>query len=624
MSDLIKRYTDYSNQTFDNLYRISDNEQKALLFNKSLQETLMAPVYHFAEEAVTRAGSLFNPNERTLSKEEASELYGSEDFQFEEAVPESIARLRSERHKRKKQVEFELMMSSQNDGWFDHIQHAAIMLAGAAVGDAPLAYAGIFGLAGKGANYLAAMKGLKNFGKLQKAAGFIDDVAFAEKWGRLGKTGTRIFRNAGDNMVGALAAEMMLQIDQKNIGIDRTLADSMYVVSMAGLLGGVFGGLGAEAPIVDSVIRARRGGRALMNELNFDTIIDDFVSSGTNVNAMRPEDYFGYMIRVYDDLHATRRISLQAEANKIMKFMDDFSNMRLPSTHAVEAMLYIDNLINTHKPFLKALDNGYYDSVIPDRQFIKNLPEKELSKVIPKYKFMSFIEMVMGGKRTPGGFSLEKLNPVEALKLDRMFDKVINELDISNLGFKEFRDEILRIQKSLKGKRIVQDPIVSEDTPIKDFFKLNVNTRKDIAKLYYMLNPDDSKVFAYDELINLYKEMIDDDILTAFNQHKYQQELDSLFDDSRQAVETMKEATLDPGKVSRQAVEETTASIEQELKQVELPESEIAKEVKGLEQRLKDEGLGLPKDIEAEIKILDDDLKIQNYRLKAAGCLLNG
>ena len=101
MSDLIKRYTDYSNQTFDNLYRISDNEQKGLLFNKSLQETLLAPVYHFAEEAVVRAGGLFNPNEKTLSKEEASELYGTEDLQFEEAIPESIARLRSERHKRK-------------------------------------------------------------------------------------------------------------------------------------------------------------------------------------------------------------------------------------------------------------------------------------------------------------------------------------------------------------------------------------------------------------------------------------------------------------------------------------------------------------------------------------------
>ena len=614
MSDLIKRYTDYSNQTFDNLYRISDNEQKGLLFNKSLQETLLAPVYHFAEEAVVRAGGLFNPNEKTLSKEEASELYGTEDLQFEEAIPESIARLRSERHKRKKQVEFELMMSSQNDGWFDHLQHAGIMLAGAAIGDAPLAYAGLFGLAGKGANYLAGMKGLKNFGKLQKAAGFIDDVAFAEKWGRLGKTGTRIFRNAGDNMVGALAAEMMLQVDQKNIGIDRTLGDSMYVFGMAGLLGGIFGGLGAEAPIVDSVIRARRGGRALMNELNFDTIVEDFRTS--DVNTMRPEDYFGYMIRVYDDLHATRRVSLQAESNKIMKFMDDFDNMRLPSTHAVEAMLYTDNLINTHKPFLKALDNGFYDRVIPDRQLVRKLPEKELNKAIPKYKFKN---MIIDEVRKIQGIDNRMLQ-----QLDSTFDQAINEADLINLGFKEFRDEILRIQKSLKGKRIVQDPIVSEDTPIKDFFKLNVNTRKDIAKLYYMLNPDDSKIFAYDELINLYKEMIDDDILTAFNQHKYQQELDSLFDDSRQAVETMKEATLDPGKASRQAVEEVTASIEQELKQVELPESAVAKEIQGLEQRLKDEGLSLPKDIEVEIKALDDDLKIQNYRLKAAECLLNG
>ena len=195
----------------------------------------------------------------------------------------------------------------------------------------------------------------------------------------------------------------------------------------------------------------------------------------------------------------------------------------------------------------------------------------------------------------------------------------VNVTDTSNVKVK-FINKIESM--GLETRPIISGSFTNQ--PASKLFKLNVNTRKDIAKLYYMLNPDDSKIFAYDELINLYKEMIDDDILTAFNQHKYQQELDSLFDDSRQAVETMKEATLDPGKASRQAVEEVTASIEQELKQVELPESAVAKEIQGLEQRLKDEGLSLPKDIEVEIKALDDDLKIQNYRLKAAECLLNG
>jgi hypothetical protein len=625
----IKRYTNYDLQSARGLFRIDDNEQRFRLAQRGFGDAFLAPVYHFGQETLYKAGALFNPQDKQLSKEELNAKYGTEGLQFEEGTYESLARLRRERHDRKLEMDYLLDKSSQNDQWYDHIGHAAFMFAGAALGDTPLAFAGVFGLAGKGMNYLARTKQLKKFNAFQKMASKMDTIAFGEKWGKLGERSTRIFRNGADNMVSALATEMMLQVDADNIGIDRTLAETVFTIGFAGLFGGLFGAIGAEAPIVDNVIKGRKMGR------DFVSFFDDIGKS-----LQETENWLAYNARVYSDIFETRRISLQGEMNLIMKSMEDFNQMRVADLSGMNAMLYADNLITLHKPFMKAVDGGAYDGVIPSRDYVRGLSEKELTKAIPKYNFAKMVEDAIP----------EGLNPTEAFQLENIFDRGVKDFNIGDFDFRAFREEVLRIQKSLKGKRIVQDPIVNEDTPIKNFFNLKSKTKEDIAKLYYMLNPDTEKMFSYDELINLHKLFDDDDILTAFHRHKYTQEVESLFDSSKEALDVMKKGIYNPDEKIKIAQEEAVANIEQRLQEPTKTAEELNVDIEGSQKRLLDE-LGLeekklspeeaevrsfeeqygeelrqyfPEESLEDVRIADQALKEQDFRVKIAECLLNG
>lgn len=148
-------------------------------------------------------------------------------------------------------------------------------------------------------------------------------------------------------------------------------------------------------------------------------------------------------------------------------------------------------------------------------------------------------------ERTVEGDNLKRL--LLSDEMQRNFDEMANVRKVDDMTFDEFKSEFKDLKNKLKGKKV---------NDIKRYPNMHLDTKKDIARLFYLANTDDITALG---LKDIYK--LDEDALnSAYLRHQYEKELGQM--DYKQAVDYMKQRALDPDIDYKQALDDSHKAVE--------------------------------------------------------------
>ena len=301
-----------------------------------------------AEEAALRGLQALGRDDKMLTADEANKLYGVEGkLSFNEAMPESVAKLRYNKHLNY-EARLEILSQAEQDNkgleWF---------LQGLA-GNAPAIAEAAFGfkVASAAAPFLITAAQLAKYGAVGEAieGALISPFAFGS--GAM----TGIVRGA----VGEGAYETLLQVGIKaqadRDGYDYDVLWGLASIAL-GTAGGGLGGffLGKQADEIASTVK------------NFETALDDLVQSGT--------------------------ITRDGQASIMSKMMSDINSGVITDPKTVNAALRVDYGTALRSKMDNLFESGYLDGIISKAQLDK-LDDVKLQEVYSEIAFKSYIRQI--------------------------------------------------------------------------------------------------------------------------------------------------------------------------------------------------------------------------------------
>ena len=108
-----------SDQNGENV-AVSNSTFPIVVFESDIGGVLTDRPAELRKQVASVYKSLFGFDD-TITKEQANEMYGTEGLQFDTTVPESVAKLRRERHDARKQMNFLLDAAEADDNVFNHL-----------------------------------------------------------------------------------------------------------------------------------------------------------------------------------------------------------------------------------------------------------------------------------------------------------------------------------------------------------------------------------------------------------------------------------------------------------------------------------------------------------------------
>jgi hypothetical protein len=301
-----------------------------------------------AEEAALRGLQALGRDDKMLTADEANKVYGVEGkLSFNEAMPESVAKLRYNKHINY-EARSEILSQAEQDNkgleWF---------MQGLAGNVPAIAEAGFgFAVVSGAAPFLIKAAQLAKYGAAGEAieAALISPFAFGS-----GAT-TGIVRGA----VGEGAYETLLQVGIK-AQADRNGYDydilwglaSIALGSAGGGLGGFF--LGKQADDIASTVK------------NFETALDDLVESGV--------------------------ITRDGQASIMSKMMSDINSGVITDPKTVNAALRVDYGTALRSKMDNLFESGYLDGIISKAELDK-LDDVKLQEAYSEIAFRSYVRQI--------------------------------------------------------------------------------------------------------------------------------------------------------------------------------------------------------------------------------------
>jgi hypothetical protein len=542
-----------------------------------------------AEEAALRGLQALGRDDKMLTADEANKVYGVEGkLSFNEAMPESVAKLRYNKHINY-EARSEILSQAEQDNkgleWF---------MQGLAGNVPAIAEAGFgFAVVSGAAPFLIKAAQLAKYGAAGEAieAALISPFAFGS-----GAT-TGIVRGA----VGEGAYETLLQVGIK-AQADRNGYDydilwglaSIALGSAGGGLGGFF--LGKQADDIASTVK------------NFETALDDLVESGV--------------------------ITRDGQASIMSKMMSDINSGVITDPKTVNAALRVDYGTALRSKMDNLFESGYLDGIISKAQLDK-LDDVKLQKVANTLKFKAYLKQQAGVEsqafvqylddietkisnletqkvlnadnprvveiiQKKIDEALDEKNAINATRnqeFNRIIQAVLRETaeegftkavrtgedfipvtarEVSDLTFDEFLKEYKLAANNVRTKKI---------KTLSNFLKMHRKTQVNIAKLFRLIDPVENN-FNFQDLLKL----TDDELKAAYTKQLHGRQIlnSSSLEEAqgilkgtfKQADETFNEAVAQLGKETEE-MQKVVSSLENKdldgiLKDMNIPEEELA------------------------------------------------